>query len=149
MQTMASIPSGRSPLPVAAAPEAARDRDAASGLEGLRVLVVEDELLVFMQIEEALAACEIVGPARSPGEALAMIERDKPQAALLDVNLNGERVTPVAERLRELGVPFLLVTGYGSRDLPEPVLAAAPRLAKPFREADLVEVLIRAVARNR
>jgi CheY-like chemotaxis protein len=114
-------------------------------LHGLRVLVVEDELLVFLQIEDALPDCTIIGPARSPAEALALIERDNPQAALLDVNLSGERVTPVAEHLRSMHVPFVLVTGYGQRDLPEPVLAAAPRIGKPFRSADIVQALASAV----
>lgn len=68
---------------------------------GLRVLVVEDELLVAMEMEEALAqmGCVVLEPAPSVARALALLERKTPDLALLDVNLGRERSTPVAEAL--------------------------------------------------
>ena len=81
-----------------------------SCLQRLRVLVVEDEFLITMTIEQCLQdqGCEVVGPAPSVEVALDLIDRERPQAALLDVNLDGRLSTPVAERLSALGTPYLL-----------------------------------------
>jgi DNA-binding response OmpR family regulator len=124
-------------------------RGGGPALAGRRVLVVEDEWLIAAEIGRALeaAGAVVLGPALSVGEALALL-RDgapPPDAALLDVNLRGEPVTPVALALAGRGVPFALVTAYGAGDLGEPLLRAAPRVGKPFAAAGLV----RAVARLR
>jgi DNA-binding response OmpR family regulator len=106
-------------------------------LSGKRVLVVEDEALVAMLLEDELrdAGAEIVGPAASLGHALRLIDRAAADgglsAAVLDIDLQGTAVTPVADRLAALGVPFVFVTGYGEgRDTGGH--AAAPVLPKPF-----------------
>ncbi len=114
-------------------------------LQGLRVLVVEDEPLVAMLIEEQLAeeGCTIIGPAANIANAHALMQREKLDAAVLDLNLNGERPTGVAEALTERRVPFVIVTGYSDRQLEEPVLQRAPRLGKPFRAEELVQTLAR------
>jgi FixJ family two-component response regulator len=65
---------------------------------------------------------------------------------VLDVNLNGQRVTPVAEALREQGVPFVLVTGWGSERLHEEVLQEAPYLRKPVNGQQLARAIIDALA---
>ena len=103
-------------------------------LSGLRILVVEDELLVAMMIEEMLQTlgCEIVGPAASVEDALAAVEEQHFDAALLDANLRGRDSSPIAEALRERKIPFLLATGYGVSYLSGTALDAAPRLRKPF-----------------
>lgn len=115
-------------------------------LAGRRILVVEDEWLVAAEIERMLegAGALVLGPAYSIEEALALL-RDgaPPDAALLDVNLRGAMVTPVAQALDERGVPFALVTAYAVAELGEPRLRQAPRVGKPFAAATLV----RAVAR--
>ena len=116
-------------------------------LAARRVLVVEDEWLIAAQIGGVLeeAGAVVLGPAHSVEEALALL-RDgaPPDAALLDVNLRGEAVTPVALALAGRGVPFALVTAYAAEGLDGP-LRAAPRVGKPFTAAGLV----RAVARLR
>jgi CheY-like chemotaxis protein len=114
-------------------------------LQGLRVLVVEDELLVAMLVEEQLAeeGCTVIGPAANTTEALALIKDARLDAAVLDLNLNGERPTNVAEALTARQVPFVIVTGYSDRQLEEPVLQRAPRLGKPFRAEELVRILAR------
>jgi CheY-like chemotaxis protein len=89
------------------------DSEPGDSLRGLRVLIVEDEALIAMVYEDLLAeqGCESLGPAASVAQALALIAADPPDAALLDVNLDGEISGPVAERLHQEGIPFLVVTG--------------------------------------
>jgi DNA-binding response OmpR family regulator len=110
-------------------------------LAGLRILVVEDEMLVAMLVEEMLGmlGCEVVGPAATLDEAVAAVRANRLDGALLDANLHGRDSSPVAEALRECGVPFLLVTGYGRGDLGRAALNAAPRVKKPFRFQQLAE----------
>ncbi len=109
---------------------------------GLRVLVVEDETLVAMLIEDMLGdlGCQVVGPAANVEEALDLAAAGGIDCAVLDVNLAGRSVFPVADRLRELGVPFAFATGYGDAGL-RAADQGSPVLQKPFREADLAQVL--------
>lgn len=108
-------------------------------LKGRRVLVVEDELLLAMELEGLLSGrgCDVLGPAATVGQALAFLRDQQPEVAVLDVNLKGERVTPVAAVLRERGVPFVLITGYSEPQLSEPELQDAPRLDKPISSGAL------------
>jgi DNA-binding NtrC family response regulator len=118
-------------------------------LRGARVLIVEDEPLVAGYLEELLAmeGCIVVGPALQVREALALIERGRPEAAILDLNLRGERTIAVAEALTAHRVPFVVMTGYGAEHVPdEKVLQQAPRLGKPFRSHQLLRVLADTVA---
>ncbi|MBL6458853.1 response regulator [Belnapia sp. T6] len=114
-----------------------------STLRDRRILIVEDEALVTMLLEDELsdAGAEVVGSARTVSEALQIIERVAQDggldAAVLDINLAGEAVTPVANQLAALGVPFLFATGYGT-DCDTGGHAAAPVLHKPFATERLV-----------
>jgi CheY-like chemotaxis protein len=113
-------------------------------LRGVRILIVEDELLVADYLGELLGmeGCIVLGPALRVHEALALIERERPEAAILDLNLRGERTTAVAEALMARRVPFVIVTGYGAEHVPDdPVLQQAPRLGKPFRSRQLLRAL--------
>ena len=100
-------------------------------LRGRQILVVEDEALIAMMAEQELlgAGARVVGPAMSVGEALRLIEGAASDgglsAAVLDLNLNGEAVSPVADRLASLGVPFLFATGYDPAAVPPPHGAVA------------------------
>jgi two-component SAPR family response regulator len=116
-------------------------------LAGRRVLIVEDEFLLAMELEALLKrdGCEVLGPASTVEWALALIYNDEPDLALLDVNLKGVRATPVAAALRERGVPFVVITGYGEAQLGEPELRAAPRIEKPVNARDLRRAVARAV----
>jgi CheY-like chemotaxis protein len=113
--------------------------DNGGDLTGRRVLVVEDEFLLAMELEALLErrGCTVVGPVPTVRQALATLDEQRPEMALLDVNLKGERATPVAAALRERGIPFVLVTGYSERQLSEPELREAPRLDKPVNGRDL------------
>jgi len=115
-----------------------------SPLTGLRVLVVEDESLVAMLVEDTLreAGCEVMGPAGTVEDALRLLADERPDAAVLDLNLAGESSIPVADRLADFGVPFVVATGYGAAGLP-PKHRAAPVLAKPYDPADLRAALRR------
>jgi DNA-binding NtrC family response regulator len=106
-------------------------------------MVVEDEMLVAMEIESLLAeqGCAVMGPAPSADRALALLDEELPDAAVLDVNLNGQTAMPVVAALRAQGIPFVLATGYGNTLQPE--LKAAPRVDKPVDHDKLVQILAR------
>jgi PAS domain S-box-containing protein len=110
-----------------------RAAPAQRGLRGKRILVIEDEPLVSMELEGELAAagCEVIGPAATLAHAKTLVEEGKYDAALVDVNLKGQPVDELAALLTEKNRPFAFVTGYGRDALPEAFRAAAV-LAKPF-----------------
>ena len=97
------------------------------------VLIVEDEPLISMMLEDVLDGLghRVVGICETVGEALVRIEEGGFDLAILDVNLKGDHVWPVADRLRELGVRLIIATG-GHVDEPPAVHAAAPQLSKPY-----------------
>ena len=113
-----------------------------AALEGVRVLVVEDEYFVAILIEEILesAGCIVMGPHPRLPEALDAVDHEDYDAAILDVNLAGERINPVADALSERNIPFLFVTGYGANGLPGEY-AQRPHICKPFRMAELIGAL--------
>jgi PAS domain S-box-containing protein len=101
-------------------------------LRGSRVLIVEDAVLLALELETGLsdAGAEIVGPAYELEEAMALLERPI-DAAVLDANLNGRSVTPVAEALARRHVPFVFATGYGETG-GAPGGFDAPVIRKPY-----------------
>ena len=115
-------------------------------LSGKRVLVVEDESLVAMLLETILedVGCTPVGPASTVDAALAAVADETLDAALLDVNVAGRQVFPVAEALKARGVPFVFSTGYGEGGLPDE-WRGQPTLQKPFTEAAVRDALIKAM----
>jgi CheY-like chemotaxis protein len=84
-----------------------------AALAGLRVLMVEDEMMLAMSLEDLLelVECKVV-KAPSVKKALALIDKEEIDGALLDVNLRGGRVYPVAEELAQRDIPFVFMTGY-------------------------------------
>jgi CheY-like chemotaxis protein len=109
------------------------------------VLVVEDEAFVALELASVLqqSGYRVLGPASTVQEALALLEKQRPDAALLDVNLGSERVTAVAVELKSRKVPFVLVTALA--DVREPELRFAPKLRKPVSDDGEVRRLLRAV----
>jgi CheY-like chemotaxis protein len=107
------------------------DGQAADG-EHSRVLVVEDNSMLAMTLCDELeeAGFTVVGPAGSLARAMALSEGSEIDAAVLDVDLDGTAVYPLARRLRDEHVPFVLVTGYETADLPLDLRDAA-MLRKP------------------
>jgi CheY-like chemotaxis protein len=110
----------------------------------LRILIVEDEMLVAMNIEDMLLELghEVAGIATRIEPALALAGEGAFDLALLDVNLAGRPSFPVAEALQGRGIPFLFATGYGTRGIAAE-FAAVPVLQKPFRSSDLAAALAR------
>jgi two-component system, response regulator PdtaR len=115
---------------------------------GRLVLVVEDELLIAMDLEQLLRrhGWRVLGPAATVAGALRLLAGETPDVALLDVNLGGEPVTPVAEALRARGVPFVLASAYHVPAQAAAALAGAPNIGKPTGERRLLAALARAVA---
>lgn len=115
---------------------------AAVALAGRRILAVEDESLVAMFLEDLLAdlGCSVIGPVGRVEQALELLNDHEVDAAVLDINLAGERVFPVANRLVELGVPFIFATGYGEAGLPD-VHHSRIVLQKPYSASDLRRAL--------
>ena len=114
-------------------------------LQGLRVLVVEDNFLVAEAVREVFEerGCVVIGPVPRLAEALAMLETTPLDGAVLDINLAGEFCFPLATALRARGVPFIFLTGYGEANLIPPEFHNVPRLSKPF---DALEVAQAAAA---
>jgi len=103
-----------------------------------RILVVEDQMLVALEIASLLEdiGCEPVGPVGHVQTAMLAVTKERLDAALLDVDLAGESVEPIADFLRRGGIPFALVTGYARDRLPVR-LREYPYVAKPFTFAEV------------
>ena len=122
----------------------------APDLRGLRILVVEDMLLVAEVIVDELQdqGCTVVGPVARLAQGLALAISAELDGALLDVNLAGERCFPIADELAKRSIPYALLTGYGEGGIP-PGYQHAPRLMKPFLPQALIELLARYFAHAR
>jgi CheY-like chemotaxis protein len=116
-------------------------------LEGLHVMVVEDESPVAMVVEAMLEdlGCVVEASAWRVPQALELAQSRPLDLAVLDVNVAGEEVFPVASVLRERGVPFVFATGYGVDGVPVG-FRDAPIIAKPFQSPDLEQAIGRALA---
>jgi len=111
-------------------------------LTDMRILIVEDEMLVMMSIEDMLGdlGCTRITSASSVDQALTAIQAHPFDAATLDVNLNGTRSYAVAEALVQKGIPFAFSTGYGARGMADG-FRDWPVLDKPFNFAQLTKVM--------
>ncbi|HTE38097.1 MAG TPA: response regulator [Reyranella sp.] len=121
-------------------------------LAGLRVFVVEDEALVLLTLEDMLAdlGCEVVVAVQQIEEALRLAFDVAVDLALLDVNVGGTRIDPVAHIFATRGIPIVFVTGYEGSSLPPPPPGAsdrAIRVAKPFQSTGLAQGILQALGR--
>jgi DNA-binding response OmpR family regulator len=109
---------------------------------GKRVLIVEDEFLLALTLEEDLKAAGgiVVGPFTTLADALAAIESESFDAAVLDINLRGEMSYAAADALLEKGMPLLFLSGYSAASLPEQ-FRNIRRLTKPYASVQLIEAL--------
>jgi ActR/RegA family two-component response regulator len=116
----------------------------ASSLEGRRLLVVEDDYFIAVELARSLEklGVAVVGPVASVADALGLIRAEDGalDGAVLDIHLGEERVYPVADQLADQGVPFVFLTGYDAMALPEPYAKAA-MCTKPVDTALLVRTL--------
>lgn len=142
------------PLPALQHPIGALARDANQlgllqtqahgGIEGRRILIVEDEPLIGMVLTDYLedAGCSVAGPVQSADKALQMASEQKADAALVDGNLAGRRVDQIVAALKARGIPFAFVTGYGREALPAG-FDDAPIVEKPFTQEQVIGTLER------
>jgi DNA-binding NtrC family response regulator len=112
-------------------------------LAGQQILIVEDELLIAWHIQAIVESlgCVVSGPVPSVDAALGLLRNNAPDAALLDVNLQGTTVLPVAQECQLRNIPFILITGYGRLPLGEALLDNAIRIRKPFNKSDVARAL--------
>jgi DNA-binding response OmpR family regulator len=111
------------------------------GVEGTRVIIVEDEALLSLDMEDQVteAGCIIAGTAARIDQAMHLAGTADFDVALLDMNLAGERIDPVARLISARGLPIIFVTGYGQRTLPPGI--AAPVLDKPSTVEKLLPLI--------
>lgn len=131
-QAVAPRPDNVPEAPTARVVETVTAAKGPSSLKGARVLIVEDAVLLALELELGLsdAGAEVIGPAYELEEALALLDRPI-DAAVLDANLNGRSVQPVAEALHSRAVPFVFATGYGEAG-GAPAGFEAPVIRKPY-----------------
>jgi CheY-like chemotaxis protein len=112
-----------------------------------RILVVEDEYLIRMLLEDMLVEIgyEVAASVGSLAEAKAAVEAGGFDGAILDVNLDGEEIYPIAEILAARALPFVFVTGYGESSLADP-FGNRPALQKPFQTEQLQKALAELLA---
>jgi PAS domain S-box-containing protein len=157
---LTAAPSAIAAAPLVAEPATARAPASSSGasggppriehaarVKGLRLLIVEDALLLALELEAGLteAGAVVVGSAADLKEAMGMVGLDI-DAAVLDANLNGESVRPVAEALAARGVPFVFATGYGD-DKITPDDYGAPVIRKPYDVTQVASALAEVTGR--
>jgi CheY-like chemotaxis protein len=107
-----------------------------------RILIVEDEAMISMLIEDMVLdfGSEIVGPAARLDHALTLALQAEIDVGLLDINVDGSVVYPVADVLRFRGIPFIFVTGYDFKALPER-FRGTPIVSKPFSYQQFADTL--------
>ncbi|WMT87767.1 response regulator [Pelagibacterium sp. 26DY04] len=117
-------------------------------LEGKRILLVEDEFLIALDIADTLtnAGAEVIGPCTSLRQALDHAGMPGLDLAMLDIDLNGEEVFPAASLLRKRGVPFLFYTGQPEREVLRTEFAEIPVCVKPVTPQRLIDTLARMMA---
>lgn len=116
----------------------------------MRILLVEDEVLVAMDLSMAIERMghEVLGPVHRLATGLTLAEREQIDLAILDLNLSGEFSFPIAQILRERGVPHVFLTGYQLSQLPEEY-RDAPLLPKPVSHQELERSIDAALAEAR
>ena len=115
-------------------------------MQGRNILIVEDEPLIAMMLEDFLESLghRVHASCDNLGDAMLQADADGFDVAILDVNLKGESVWPVAEKLKARGVPFVLASG-GHVDPPPAEFASVPMLEKPYTIERIPPVLAQAV----
>lgn len=118
--------------------------------ERFRVLVVEDEMLLAMLMEDTIAdfGCDVVGPVARVADGVRLANTERLDGAILDINVAGTDVYPVARELAERRIPFIFVSGYGAGILPHE-WRGRPTLQKPFDPKDLAQSMAKAFTNRR
>jgi DNA-binding response OmpR family regulator len=114
----------------------------------LRVLVVEDEMLLAMLMEDTLAdfGCDVVGPVARIADGIRLASSERLDGAILDINVAGVEVFPIARELAQRGIPFVFVSGYEYAKLPQE-WRNRPTLQKPFQPQELAQRMAKAFSK--
>lgn len=112
-------------------------------LTGRKILIVEDEMLLALDLQLLLEdqGFEVLGPAPNTKRALKILSESRPDAATLDMNLNGHSSAPVAEALREMDIPYIVISGYSIPSAAAAEPREPPRLTKPISNTALLREL--------
>ena len=115
-----------------------------AALKGVRVLVVEDDAILLMELEEVLeaAGAEIVGLCRTVKDALARLESNRVSAAVLDVRIGNETIAPVARQLGRRGTPFFFYTGQVGNDPALEEWRGCKIVSKPAQAQTIVSAVV-------
>jgi DNA-binding response OmpR family regulator len=121
----------------------------ATGLSGRSVFLVEDEVMIRMMVADMLEELgyKVAAEAGDITEALRLADATQFDIAILDVNVNGKVISPVADLIKAKGCPFIFATGYGSSGLPEQY-RDRPALQKPFQLDALAKTIEAALRRS-
>ena len=116
-------------------------------LTGCRILVVEDDVLLAMDLEMLLerAGCRVIGPAASVDAAIRLLAHQQADGAVLDVNLGSETAFPVADLLADRGIPFVWLSGHSAEMIPSRH-SDRPLVGKPYVGEALLAALAATVA---
>jgi two-component system, response regulator PdtaR len=120
-------------------------------LSAAAILITEDEYLLAMGVADELNAAGFrpIGPFPTVGQALLSLHEELPDAAVLDVELQGEDVTPIAELLDLHGVPFVVCSGLVDAEIDKrPALSGHPRISKPVDAGQMVKTLSDLIGRG-
>jgi PAS domain S-box-containing protein len=122
---------------------------AAPKLTGRRILIIEDEPLVALDLSACIEDADgiVIGPSGSAKDALRLIEAETIDAALLDANLHGKPVDTIATALTTHNIPYVFVSGHSRAGLPV-AFAKAPLVSKPFSHAQIVDALGKLLQRH-
>lgn len=111
---------------------------------GRRILIVEDEFLLAMDLEQILEGWEatVLGPVPTIDQALELLSDERPDAVTLDMNLGGAPSLPLATELSARHIPFVIISGYSDSSARSAALSNVPFVRKPYRESELRAALI-------
>jgi PAS domain S-box-containing protein len=140
--------SANGPVPTSTPPGASRGAQGETDIKGLKILIVEDVVLLSLELEAGLteSGAHVVGCAADLDEALAMLALDF-DVAVLDANLRGRSVTPMANELAARGIPFIFATGYGEAGA-APAGFSVPVVRKPYNVRQIAAALVAATTRE-
>lgn len=138
----------RETQPRAFVPPAPLPAHMSGDLDGMRILIVEDQMLVAMDLEQIIEQANgvVLATANSPREAFAALDRERPDLAILDVNLGDVTSEPIARRLTEEQIPFMFATGYGDGGAIPQAYAETPTVRKPYEASAIVRTAMQLLA---
>jgi DNA-binding NtrC family response regulator len=125
--------------------------DSAVALDGARILIVEDEYIISVELGAMLAAAgaEAIGPCQTLAQAHSLIGRDRISGAILDFRLGGDTSLPLTRQLHQRGIPFLFFTGQVNTKQISAEYPGAKVIAKPFQRPAILAAIVDMLETNK